>query len=309
MLFDTRSGQLVAQRGLEFRPSLVAYGHEGTTLVVYGAPLGVEPGLSKPGSPRILLLDAATLDISWEKPLPGVVSGSWCEENCAAPHEERLFAYWSPAVALSSDGRKLYLVHADETRLTTVDLVERVVRSVETQAAGSWFEEFLAFTAGMAQAKGGAKGAFKAAVLSPDGTHLYVLGRTMEATYSNEGYWQTSETSLGLQVIEVESGQRIANRDTEATGIRLTPDGAYLLLDGWDEQGQWTEALDADSLESVARLAGWEVVLTRRMDGQPAILARQPGAELTQLAVLDAQSFEIVHAWPVKGYASWVAIP
>jgi hypothetical protein len=138
---------------------------------------------------------------------------------------------------------------------------------------------------------------------------VYVLGRTMEATYSNEGYWQTNETSLGLQVIEVESGHKLASRDIEATGVRLTPDGTYLLLDGWDDQGQWTEALDANNLESVARLAGWEVVLSGRMDGQPAILARQPGEELIQLAVLDAQSFEIVHTWPVKGYASWVALP
>jgi hypothetical protein len=309
MLFDTRSGQLVADRVLEFRPSLVAYGRDGATLVIYGAPLGPEPGLTKPGSPRILLLDATTLDISWEQTLPEIVSGSWCEENCAAPHEERLFAHRLPAVVLSSDGRKLYLVHADEARLTAVDLVERAVNNVETMAAQSWFEQFLAFTAGTAQAKGGTKGAFKTAVLSPDGTRLYVLGRTMEATHSNEGYWQTSETSLGLQVIAVESGHKIASRDTEATGIRLTSDGAYLLLDGWSGQEQWTEALDAESLENVARLAGWEVVLTRRIDGQPAILARQPGEELTQLAVLDAQSFEIVHAWPVKSYASWVAMP
>ena len=152
-------------------------------------------------------------------------------------------------------------------------------------------------------------GAFKTAALSSDGTRLYVLGRAMEATYSNEGYWQTSETSLGLQVIEVESGHTIASQDTEATGIRLTSDGAYLLLDGWGEQEQWMEVLDADSLESVARLGGWEVVLTRRLDGQPVILAQQLGEALTQLAVLDAQSFEFVHSWPVKSYASWVAMP
>jgi hypothetical protein len=131
----------------------------------------------------------------------------------------------------------------------------------------------------------------------------------MEATYSNKGYWQTSETSLGLQVIEVESGHKLASRDIEAAGLRLTPDGTYLLLDGWDDQGQWTEVLNADSLESVARLAGWEVMLSRRLDGQPVILARQPGEALTELAVLDTQTFEVAHAWPVKSYASWVATP
>jgi hypothetical protein len=279
------------------------------SLVLYGAPLGADPGIAKPGSPRLLLVEAATLEVQWEQPLESILSGSWCEEKCAAPHEERLFAYWSPAVVLSQDGRRLYLVHADEEKLTTVDLAARVVRSVEMQAARSWLEELLAHTAGVAQAKGAGMGAFKTAVLAADGTRLFVLGQAWEATPTPEGHWQSSQTPRGLQVIEVESGRKVASLDTQASGIRLTPDGAYLLLDGWGEQEPWMEALNAATLEEVARLTGWEVVLSRQTDSQPVLLARQLSQATTELAVLDPRSFKVAKSWQVKGNASWIALP
>ncbi|MCL4294988.1 MAG: hypothetical protein KJ077_04645 [Anaerolineae bacterium] len=309
MLFDTSTGQLIGQRLLEFRPSLIGYALDGLSLVIYGAPLGADPGIAKPGSPRLLLVDAATLEVQWKQPLEGILGGSWCEERCAAPYEERLFAYWSPAVVLSHDGRQLYLVHADEEKLTAVDLAARAVRSVEMQAARPWFEDLLALTAGVARAKGAGIGAFKTAVLSTDGTRLFVLGQTMEAAPTPEGHWQSSQTSLGLQVIEVESGRKVASLDTPASGIRLTPDGTSLLLDGWGEQDPWIEVLDAATLEKVTRLTGWEVVFSRQTDGQPIPLARQPGQATTGLAVLDPRSFNVIRSWSVEGHASWIALP
>lgn len=309
MLFDTHTGQLIGQRVLEFRPALVSFALDGTSLALYGAPLGPNPGIAKPGSPHLLLLEAATLEVQWEQPLERILSGSWCEENCAAPHEERLFAYWSPAVVLSQDGRRLYLVHADEEKLTTVDLAARVVRSVEMQAARPWLEELLALTAGVAQAKGTGMGGFKTAVLSVDGIRLFVLGQAMEATPTPEGHWQSSTTLLGLQVIEVENGRKVASLDTQASGIRLTPDGAYLLLEGWGEQEPWTEVLDAATLERVAHLTGWEVVFSRQTDNQSVLLARRSGQTTTELAVLDPRFFNVARSWQVEGHASWIALP
>ncbi|MBE7554988.1 MAG: hypothetical protein HS126_28385 [Anaerolineales bacterium] len=309
MLFDANTGQLIGQRVLEFRPALVSFALDGTSLALYGAPLGPDPGIAKPGSPRLLLVEAATLAVQWEQPLERILSGSWCEETCAAPYEERLFAYWSPAVVLSHDGRQLYLVHADEEKLTAIDLAARVVRSVEMQAARSWFDELLALTAGVAQAKGAGMGGFKTAVLAADGTRLFVLSQAMEATPTPEGHWQSSTTLLGLQVIEVESGRKVASLDTRASGIRLTPDGAYLLLDGWGELEPWTEVLDAATLEEVAHLTGWEVVLSRQTDNQPVLLARRPGQTTTELAVLDPRSFNVARSWQVEGQAFWIGLP
>jgi len=67
--------------------------------------------------------------------------------------------------------------------------------------------------------------------------------------------------------------------------------------------------LDAGSLEPVARLGDWEVIISRRFDGRPIILASSFAREQSQLAVLDPRSFDVLHSWPVDTYASWVTIP
>ncbi len=308
MLFDADTGQLVAQYALTFRPSLMKYTQDGTALVIYGQSLGTVPGISKPEPPRVLLIDVATLQVKWDQPLVSIISGDWCLENCDVSHEQQLFAYWRPAAVPSHDGHKLYIVHADEEMLTTVDFDARTVHSVEIRAARSWFEELLALTAGVAHAKGGSNGAFKEAALSPDGTRLYVIGRATNSTRDAQGYWQISETSLGLQVVDVESGRKIAGLDREAKAIRTTLDGVYLLLDDWDGRVWWTEVLDAISLQRVAHLEGWDVVPTRRIDGQPILLASNPYRQ-SQLAVLDPRSFDIVHTWSMNGHAEWVTAP
>jgi hypothetical protein len=316
MLFDTGSGKLVAERTLEFRPTLLAYTQDGTTLVVYGQPLGSPPGMGKPDSPHLLLAEATTLDVIWDQPLEDIVSGEWCLEKCNEPHGAQVFAEWRPAVVPAHDGHKLYIVHADAERLTTVDLDARTIQTVEVQAARSWFERLLALTAGVAKAKGVYTGTTKEAVLSPDGGHLYVISRTSNARHDADGNEEEIETQLGLQVIDVERGREVASRDLEMTGtwlsadrIGFTPDNAYLLASGWRDGKRWTEVLDAKSLARVARLEGWEVVPTRRLGGQPILLARRwPGEKQTEFefAVLDPQSFDVVDSW-LESNASWMA--
>jgi len=226
-------------------------------------------------------------------------------ENCDAPHGEQVFTYWRPAVVPSHDGRRLYIVHADEEMLTTVDFDARTVHSVEIRVARSWLEELLELTAGVAEAKGGENGAVKEAVLSPDGTRLYVIGQTVSSTRDARGNWQTTRTSLGLQAVDVESGHIMASLDIEAQAIKATLDGAYLLLDDWDGRVWGTEVLDAKRLQRVAHLEGWAVVPARRTDGQPILLASNPYRE-SQLAVLDPRSFDVVHTWSVNGHAEWL---
>lgn len=309
MLFDISSKKLVAQRDLEFRPSLLAFSQDGATLITYGAPLGSDPGLSQPGPPVVLLLEASNLAVKWQQTLTGLASGYWCLENCQAAHGEQLFTFWEPALVLSPDRLKLYLIHADKESLTTVDFATQAVQSAEIQVAQSWFERFLALTAGVARAKAPTQGAFKNAVLSPDGTRLYVLGRSYETRRDHEGHWQVTENDLGLQVIEVESGHKIASHDSEALEIKLSPDGAFLILAGWHEETRWTEVLNAGSLQTIKRLEKWELIFTRRLDGRPIILASQPSQHETQLAMLDPQSFDIAHSWSVPAYASWLMNP
>jgi hypothetical protein len=305
MLFDTNTGHLVAQQALAFRPSLLKYMQDGTALVIYGQPLGAAPGMSKPDAPRLLLVDAATLDVQWEQPLADILSGDWCLENCDMPHGEQVFAYWRPAVVPSHDGLKLYIVHADEEMLTTVDFDARTLSTTEIQVARSWFEELLALTAGVAEAKGLENGASKEAVLSPDGTRLYTVGRTVNSTRDANGEWQIAEDYLGLQAIDVNRGHILTSLDSEAKTIKTTLDGAYLFLADWDGRVWWTEVIDAKSLQRVTRLERWEVVPSRRMDGQPILMASNPYRS-SQLAVFDSHSFDVLYTWSVEGYAEWM---
>jgi len=310
LLFDTGTGQAITQRSLPFRPTLMQHTEDGTMLAIYGQPLSSNPGMVKPDPPRVLLLDATTLDITWEQQLASILSGDWCLENCQASHEKRLFASWIPAVVFSSDGRKLYLVHADAERLTTVDFIARSVSSVDIQTAQGWVEKLLDLAAGVAEAKGGTNGAAKTAVLAPDGTKLYLIGGTYTATRDPQGDWQNADDSLGLQVIDVASGRKLASYDTRARWwIRISPDGTFVFLTDSDGQQWSTEVIDTNSLQRVAQLEKWEVLPTRRLDGQPILLASQLPGQPSQLAVLDPRSFAVMHSWSVNGYASWVTTP
>jgi hypothetical protein len=314
LLVDAGTGAVLAERALApgVRPSLLAYRRDGAALAVYGQPLANHPGVSRPGPPRALLVDAATLEVRWETPLPEVLAGHWCREGCQDSHERWLSESWEPAVVPARDGRALYVVHADADRLTTVDLDARAVRTTEVKAERSMLERLLGLVVGVAEAKGGAEGARKAAVLSSDGARLYVTGSTIRSEPDPREGWRITPAALGVQVVETPGGRLIGGAPVEGSGvgvIELTPDGAHLLLRGWEAGNTWTEVLDARSLRRTARLVGWDVVASRRLDGQLVVLASQRGQPTSQLAVLDPTSFEVVRSWSVGTDAGWLAAP
>ena len=305
LLIETSSGIVLAHQNLMFVPKLMAFTKDGAALALYGVPEGVVPGASRPGAPVALSLEATSLEILWEQSLEEVISGFWCMENCETSHEQRLYAEWSPAVAFSPDGMALYIVHADVERLTTVDFTAEKVSSLAIQDPNTWLERLIALNAGVAHAKGGSNGATKEAVISPDGRQLYLIGRAMTSLPGKEKSWHIEE-ELGLQVIGVESGQIVTNQASRAERIRITPDGTYLLLEGWGPEERWTEVLERASLKRVARLVDWEVSVSRGLDRQLLALASRPGQSLSRLAVLDTESFKVERSWTLETYAAWV---
>lgn len=91
------------------------------------------------------------------------------------------------------------------------------------------------------------------------------------------------------------------------TGFEITPDGKHVLLRGRGIRWPWTEVLDAEALDRVVQVEKWEVIVGRRTDGRPVLLAnRQPRLPQTQLAVFDPGSFEITHSWSVDTFAAWM---
>lgn len=308
MLFDTNTGELIAQQALPFQPSLMEYTSGGASLVLYGQPPGSNPGIAKPDPPRAVLMDAATLKVRWEQELPGILSGSWCLEKCTESHGEQMFAEWTPAVVLSPKENRLYIVHADEEQLTTIDFNARTVHTVRILEKQSLLDRLLALTADVAQAKGDVNGAFKEGALSQDGRRLYVVGQTMSATVDSDGNSRTTTESLGLDVIDVETGEKHMSAEDEGTWIKTLPDQAHLVLGSWGE-GQ-TKILDTDRLRSVADLGQWEVSATRGKNGQQIVVASRPGQSHTDLAVLDPVTFQMIRSWSLPtSYAAWVSTP
>jgi hypothetical protein len=308
MLFDTNTGNLIAQQEIQFQPSLMEYTSDPVTLVLYGQPLGTNPGISKPEPPRVILLDALTLKVKWEQTLPNVLSGHWCLEKCDASYDEQSFADWTPAAVLAPEHHTLYVVHADEERLTSVDLNTRAVKTVGIQKAQSLLERVLSLTATVVKAKGYSNGAFKTGALSPDERRLYVVGHKMSTALDTNGEPQETNESLGLEVIKVAKGEKLASAASEATWIKITTDGAHLLLGNWG-QGK-IDILDTNNLKNVDELGPWDAVVAQTLNGYSMILASQSGDSLTRLAVLDPQTFHIIRTWTAQtSYAGWLSTP
>jgi hypothetical protein len=305
LLYETASGEIAARQGLPFTPSRLGYTADGQQVVVYGQALGNQPGISEPDPPRVLLLDAATLNIEWDQTLSGVQSGFWCQANCEASHEQREMVSWEPATVFSQDGAKLYIVSADEDLLTTVDFEARSVSNLQIRVQQSWLERILALTAGPALAKGEMSGTIKAAVLSPDGERLYVVEQVFNDSSGEELEAHPSKASPGLKIIDLKTGAVLASGDIQGSRILASPDGANIFVEVGSQGQIQTYVLDAASLKPVAKLEGWEVRRTIRVDGRPVLLASQSRETSTRLSVLDPVTLEPAQTWTVENYAVW----
>jgi len=310
MVFDTQTGQLMGRQALPVGPRLMEFSADGTQLVIYGSPPAEAPWITQPDPPSVLLLDSGSLEIQWSQLLPDILEGGWCLENCESTHEVARSLYWWPAVVFSPERQKLYIVHADAHRLTTVNFRDLSVQILAIGPRPTWIERLLALTADVAEAKGSSEGAAKWAVLSPGGTRLYLIGQSWNQTLNAKGEWQVSGSDLGLRVIEVKSGHEHVTLDAEVDWISLSPDRQYVILRfGW--QGS-TEMLSADNLEPLGHIEGWEVQPSRRLNGEPILLAIQYGPTLyrpTRIALLAPETFEILPSWSATGIGFWLTVP
>lgn len=316
MLFDVRTGQALAQRKLDFRPSHLYYTQDGGSLALYGQSAGVSPGLKEPDPPRVALVDAGNLEVLWEQELAGLVSGMWCLENCSQPHGTPLFVDWSPAVVASPDGKLLYIVHADQERLDTVDFDSRVVYSTHIQPETSLVNRFLGFTVRVAKAKGFSSGVAKDAAISGDGKRLYVVTQTTTPIRAEDGAVETVNSQLDIQLLDLPGGQRLDRQEIAVDGtwiavsdVTLTPDGAYLVLNGWNDGNRWAQVFEVERLKPVVHLQGWELVISRQVSGQSLILGSRwgKGGRLAELGWLDPRSFEFVSTWKAgHDFAAWL---
>jgi DNA-binding beta-propeller fold protein YncE len=220
-------------------------------------------GIDVQGDPFIVATDLQTGGTLGSVDLPRLVVGQRLEARVRS-NPDYSVGRW-PGLAVAPDGNRLYIAHADEDRLTVVDLrrlvVERTVEISESRSAlsrfGSWL---LGQFVSTAEAKGGLRYA-KQALVSQDSRYLYVTGQA-STTCEEVPYFECGVEPVGLQVIDL-GNMKLVRKVPGIDSLKVTPDGGYLLGIGTaidyrsghaESRGFGLKLIDAESFELVAHM-------------------------------------------------------
>ena len=304
-IVDVATHKVLAKQQISFNPRLAQFTPDGSGLMLFGADSGELKNWLNQQS-HVALLDAASLEIIWQQSIDGLLNGQYNEDSTNTdPHEA---IWWQPAAVFAPDKATLYIVHADQEQLTTVDFGAELMTTSAITPKLTWVEQLLMLTANTAHAKM-LNGITKEAALSADGKRLYVTG--VHYSFENE---QFSETPLGIQVIDLETGKEITQIDRNVRSVSVEANGSRLFLHGWEQQAdrpymrEWTDVVDATTYQPITTLEGKAVAVTQRLDGQPILLSTATLENgQTELAILEPETFEVLSAsadW-YSGYAGW----
>jgi hypothetical protein len=307
-LVDVSERRIVAEAFVELwsRWRELHFTPDGNSIVLYGQSSSGSGNIGEDAGPaRVVLLSSVDLAMEWDMVLADVVDGVRCEAaSCDDEEDQRI--HWQPAVVLAPDSHTLYIVHANEDKLTTVSLDRRSVETRPVQPALSWLDRFMALTAGVVQAKEFDQ-VSKQGVISPDGSRLYIVGWRVDVTMDDQNRPEMVEAPLGLQVIATDSGMEVVSAESGGWWLAQSPDGKQLYVHGGQGDDVWTDVLDATSLEVIARIDGFRVAPGQRLDGQPILLASNySGQNNTSLAVVDGESLQVGQTRMIRNYAEWV---
>ena len=238
---------------------------------------------TEPGAARLVAHDLDTGAEVGRLELPGVRGGTW-DTGRTVPMDEGvsmsgfgnqlpIVGELRPGVALSPDGRRLAIVHADEEAVTLVDaerlLIDRTIPLARPTGIGNRLLGLLPLVPRSAAAKLPTEGTARQALFAADGRHLYVTGNQGETL--DDGTW--SSRTLPLRVVDLDDGEIVAEEaHDDLFGIRPAADGRSLYAmislpyDGPGEQVPvLLRRLDPMTLEVQAE---------RRFPGHPFILLR-----------------------------------
>lgn len=210
-----------------------------------------------PAPAQLVRYDLATGQEARRLELPEVLAGTW--RIAGGERLVPVVAHLTPGVALSPDGRRLAVVHADAQAVTVVDLlpfaVERTVAITRPTGVVDRLLGLLPLVPQGASAKGIAEGPLRAAVFHPDGRHVYVFG--FEEWKDVSGV--ANHRGLGLQRVDLATGEVVAEIGADAwfEVVLPAPDGQSVYVVGGTpgevtDEGTLLRRLDATTLEPLA---------------------------------------------------------
>ncbi len=180
-----KSKTAVQQASMDFLVNKMKFTSDGGGLMIYGYrtknPSSVNQ--TNPDPPIVLLINSADLSVLWNADLEDVRHGILPKDETSDEPVDLTqpgqAVYLLPGLTFAPGRDILYIVHADNDKLTNVDFDMQEVGSVEIQPQLSWMERLLSLTAGVAHAKV-AEGTTKHVAISPDGETLYIVGQHNE---------------------------------------------------------------------------------------------------------------------------------
>lgn len=238
---DIESG--IAQMLVAFDFSAVSLAIPRQRDAVHAYALGVNTdiccAIDPTGDPFIAVLDLENHEVTARVPLAGVLAGQY-EESVAGGD-----AFY-PALLLTPDGSKLFLVDAAEDAVLVLDTQTFAIERRELQEKrsalrrfGDWLGSQLV---GTAEAKGG--GSFhRQAALKPDGRYLVIGGTNAQEVATGSGSTRLDSRPAGVSVIDTHD-MTVVLRDKHASWFWLTADGRRLLTYG----SYYDETLGQDDL-------------------------------------------------------------
>lgn len=192
-------------------------------VAIFGVP--TDPNNLAENAPRLLAIDPTGNRIVADMRLDGVKAGQFREQvmNATPSAQEESWQYvmYNPGLAWDLDRKILYIIHADDEKVTVVDLVNgafiKQVQIRPPQTLLDWVSDALAPAA---EAKGGPWLGARV-ILSRDGERLYVFSEKTEM-----GLLKATD----LRVIATNGMREISHLGELLTDFALTPDGKSLLI-------------------------------------------------------------------------------
>jgi hypothetical protein len=183
---------------------------------------------SEPEPMRIVAYDVESETKAEERQLPDVLIGQRETEL----NDQTVTELLEPAVALSPDGRRLAIVHADEDRVTLLDARNLTIeRTVSLERSSSLWD---LFAPAVAYAKE-ITGIIRQAEFSLDGQYLYLYNVIQEAPLV-PGEARPEQRSLWLVDLERSLIAAEALAGYQIQWVRPAPDGTVYVFGTTDER-------------------------------------------------------------------------